>query len=155
MGATGTLTAQATVSTNCTISATSLAFGSYDPIVANKTTALNGTATVTVACVKGSTPTIGLGLGNYALSGTRRMRHATSTGEFLSYEINKPPNVSAGTACTFPGTSPWGNSGVGLFTPAAAPDKNSRSFNVCGTVPAGQNVEVGIYTDVVVASVNF
>jgi spore coat protein U-like protein len=44
---------------------------------------------------------------------------------------------------------------LNLFSPGSAPNKNSRTFRVCGTVPAGQDVEVGTYSDTVVVTVNF
>jgi spore coat protein U-like protein len=37
----------------------------------------------------------------------------------------------------------------------SAPTKNARSYNVCGTVPAGLNPTIGNYQDTVVATVNF
>jgi spore coat protein U domain-containing protein, fimbrial subunit CupE1/2/3/6 len=151
---TGTLTASTSVDTFCTVGATALAFGAYDPILANKTAALNGTASISIACVKGTSPTIALGLGANASGAARRMKHATKL-VFLTYELFKPPSTVAGAACTFPGTVVWGSAGANLFSPGAAPSKNSRTFNVCGTVPAGQNVEVGSYSDTVVVTVNF
>src|SRR5512143_902396 len=51
--ATANLGVSATVTNNCTISTTALAFGSYDPVVANASTNLDGTGAVSVACTKG------------------------------------------------------------------------------------------------------
>lgn len=153
---TGTLTAQATINTNCTVATTPVAFGAYDPIVANKVSVLNnGSGTVSVACVKGSAPTIALSLGLNASGASRRMQHATTLTEFLTYELYQPPSTTPSTPCSFPGATVWGTAGANLFSPSAAPDKNSRSFNVCGTVSAGQNVEVGSFSDTVVATITF
>ena len=154
---TGTVTATASVGTFCTVATTALTFGPYDPIVVNQTSALNNgtTGTVTVTCVKGSAPTIGLGLGTHASGTTRRMQHTSKPTEFLTYELYMPPGTAADTACTFPATVVWGTSGANLFSPGGAPNKNSRSFRVCGTVQAGQDVEVGTYSDTVVVTVNF
>ena len=63
---------------NCTISTAALAFGSYDPVVTNAATNLDGTGTVTVACTKGLTATVGLGLGSNASGSTRRMGDGAS-----------------------------------------------------------------------------
>src|SRR4030088_1300176 len=52
------LAVSALVNANCTISTTALAFGSYDPVVTNAATALNGNGTVVIACTKGSAPAI-------------------------------------------------------------------------------------------------
>lgn len=154
--ATGTLTASTQVDAFCTVTTTALVFGAYDPIVGNKTQALNsGSGAVNVTCVKGSSAAISLGLGSFANGTTRRMRHATTTTEFLTYELYQPANATPNAACTFPGTTVWGSAGSNILSPTAAPNKNSRTFNVCGTVPAGQNVEVGSYADTVTASVSF
>ena len=151
---TGTLTASVLVDTNCTITTAPVTFGAYDPIVGNTTLPLNATGSITLACVKGSAPSIGLDLGLYASGSARRMRHATSTSAFLGYELYQPPGTAPNTACSFPGSTVWGT-GASVFAPGAAPNKNSRVFNVCGTVPAGQNVEVGAYSDTVTATVTF
>lgn len=151
------MTATASVGTFCTVATSPLIFGAYDPIVVNQTTALdNGaTATVGVTCVKGSAPTIALGPGAHASGTTRRMQHATKATEFLTYELYMPSTTATNAPCSFPGTIVWGSSGPNLFSPGGAPNKNSRTFRVCGTVPAGQDVEVGTYSDTVVVTVNF
>lgn len=150
---TATLTATTSVNTNCTIAATAVAFGTYDPIGANLTAALNTSGSITIACVKGTAPTIGLSLGNNASGSTRQM--AGSISGFLVYELYQPPTTSPGAACTFPGTTVWGTAGANLFTPTAAPSKTARTYNVCGSAPAGQDPNVGTYSDTVVATVTF
>lgn len=151
----GTLTASVGVDTFCTVSTSALQFGQYDPIVANKTAAATGTAAVTVTCVKGTAPTIALALGSNPAGSTRQMKHETS-GALLAYELYQPPGTGSNVSCVFPATTPvWGSSGSNLFSPGAAPSKASRVFNVCGTVPGGQNVEVGKYSDTVFVTVNF
>jgi spore coat protein U-like protein len=140
--ATANLSVTATVSNNCTISTTTVAFGAYDPVVTNASAALDGTGGVTIACTKSATSTIGLGLGSNASGSTRRMANGT---EYLTYELYQ----ETGRATV------WGNSGGGLYTPAAAPSFAPRTFTVYGRVAAGQDVPAGSYTDTVVASVNF
>ncbi|MCU1308822.1 MAG: Spore coat domain protein [Acidobacteriaceae bacterium] len=68
--ATSNLSATATVTANCTISTNPLAFGAYDPLVANASTALPGTGIVTVICTNGSAATITLGQGSNANTGS-------------------------------------------------------------------------------------
>ena len=46
--ATSNFSVTASVASNCTISTTSIAFGAYDPIVANATTPLDTTGSVTI-----------------------------------------------------------------------------------------------------------
>jgi spore coat protein U-like protein len=151
---TSSFTAQASVNTNCTVVTTPVAFGGYDPIGAHRSSNLDATGSITVACVKGTAPTIALGLGNNASGSVRRMRDVPS-GDFLSYELYQPPNNTPATACSFPGTVVWGSAGANLFSATSAPSKTARSYNVCGTVPAGQNPSIGTYADTVIATVNF
>ena len=151
---TSTFTAQASVATSCTISTSPVTFGNYDPIVANKTANLNAVGSVTITCVKGTTPTISLGLGNNATGSTRRMKDAVS-GDFLLYELYQPSSNASGAACSFPGSVVWGSTGASVLTATSAPSKVARSYNVCGTVSAGQNPAVGTYNDTVNATVNF
>lgn len=138
---------------NCHVSTTPVAFGRYDPIVAHKSANLHAIGAITVACVKGTAPTIALGPGANAAGGARRMRLAPEP-EFLVYELYQPAGSTPGAACAFPGARVWG-SGSDAFPASAAPNKAARTYNVCGVVPAGQNPRVGSYADTVVATVNF
>ena len=52
--ATSNLAMSANVTANCTISTAAVAFGAYDPIVANAATPLDTTGTVTITCTKGA-----------------------------------------------------------------------------------------------------
>jgi len=140
--ATANLAVSATVTNNCTISTVALAFGSYDPVVANASTNLDGTGSVVVSCTKGSTATIGLGNGANYSSGRRMGDGATN---FLTYELYQ--DASRATV--------WGNSGAGLLSPVAAPSKAARTFTVYGRVTSNQDVPAGSYNDTVVATVNF
>jgi len=101
------------VTNNCTISTVALAFGSYDPVVANASTNLDGTGTVVVACTKGSTATIGLGLGSNVTGSTRRMRDGGTN--YLTYELYQ----DSGRATV------WGSSGAALHF------ARSRAFEGC------------------------
>ena len=141
--ASANLSVNASVANNCTISTSPLAFGAYDPVVANASTNLDATGTVTVACTKGATATIGLGLGSNASGSTRRMTDGSSN--FLTYEVYQDSSRSA----------LWGNSGAELLSPSAAPSKSTRDFTVYGRVPSNQDVPAGSYTDTVTATVNF
>jgi spore coat protein U-like protein len=144
--ATSSFSVTANVVASCTISTTTLAFNNYDPVVVNATTPLDVNGSVTIACTKGSATTIGLDAGQNsagAVGTTRAM--ILSAGNFLSYELYQ----DAGR------TTVWGNSGAALFTPAVAPSKAARAFNIYGRIPSAQDQTVGAYTDTVVATVNF
>jgi len=149
------LSVTASVSANCTISTSAVAFGSYDPVVANASTALNGTGSVTIACTKGSAPNITLDLGANAAASQRNMKLQPGGPDLLAYQLYQPPSTTPSTACTFPGSQIWGTSGAQIFTPTSPASKASRTYNVCGTVSAGQDVAVGSYQDTVTATVNF
>ena len=151
---TSSFTAQASVNTNCTILTTPVAFGGYDPIGAHRSANLDATGSIIVACIKGTAPTIALDLGSNASGSARRMRDAPS-GDFLGYELYQPPSNTPATPCSFPGAVVWGTAGANLFTATSAPNKNPRTYNVCGSVPAGQNPSIGTYSDTVIATVNF
>ena len=141
--ATANLAVSATVTNNCTISTGALTFGTYDPVVTHASTDLDGTGTVTVACTKGSTATVGLDLGANASGTTRRLTDGSSN--YLTYELYQ----NAGR------TTLWGNSLGDLLSPVAAPSKAARNFSVYGRVVSNQDVTAGSYTDTVVAAVNF
>jgi spore coat protein U-like protein len=151
---TSTFAAVAFVRANCSVSTTPLAFGRYDPIGANRSRALEAQAAITVACVKGTAPTIALGPGSHSSGGARRMQRLEQ-GDYLGYELYKPGSNAAGAGCAFPSTDVWGALASGVFTATSAPSKLPRSYNVCGSVHAGQNPLVGTYADVVIATVNF
>jgi len=139
---TANLSVNASVKANCTISTAPIAFGSYDPIGANASTALDATGSISVSCTNGSTVSIGLGAGQNAITGTRRM---SAAAEFLTYEIFLDT-----TRLTV-----WANTGAGMLSTGTAPSKAPRAFVVYGRVAAGQDVSPGTFSDVVVATVNF
>ena len=154
--ATGNLAVTAVVVSNCVIGTGALDFGLYDPLLANAASPRNATTNVTIACTKGSSPSITMDLGRHASAGMRYMQITTAGfGDSLRYELYQPPSPGPGSACTFPGAKLWGLSPTQTFTPAQPTSRAARSFNVCGTIPAGQSVSVGAYADTVVATVNF
>ena len=143
----------ASIANNCTISSAAVALGAYDPIVTNASSPLNGSGTVTITCTKGATTTVSLGLGGQASGSQRRMTDGVPN--YMNYELYQPPNNTPGTACSYAGPTVWGTTGVNLFTPAAAPSKAARTYNICGQVAGGQDLAAGTFTDTVVATVNF
>jgi len=154
--ATTAIPVSASVSQNCSISTSSaLAFAAYDPVGANATAALNATGQISVACSKGATGlTIGMDNGAH-VSGTQRQMLGGTAAGILQYNIFQPPSSAPGTACTFPGSTAWTAAGAGMLTLTSAPTKVSRLYNVCGTIPGGQDVAADTYTDTITASINF
>jgi spore coat protein U-like protein len=135
--ASGTLTVQASVAANCTISSTAtLDFGAYDPVVANAVNPKDGTAAMTVACTKGFVPTIGIPPAG---------RTMTGGGDTLNYELYKDNGY----------TTLWGDSGGALFTPPSAPGKGGTAYSIYGRIPGGQDVGVASYSGTIQVTVNF
>ena len=141
--ATATIAVSATVRRNCTITTAPLAFGTYDPVVANATTPLDATATVTIACTMGTPATIGLDAGSNALASQRRLTNASSA--YMNYQMF----LDSAHATM------WGNDSSNQMDAGAAPSKAPRAFPVYGRIPAGQDVPIGPFSDSVVATVNF
>ncbi len=139
---TATFAVTATVIANCTISATPIAFGNYDPVLANLTTDLDATGTVTVRCSNGTSANIGLDPGSNADGTTRRM---VSGGEYLTYEIYS----NSGR------TTVWGNAAGSwvAHTPTGPP--NQTTYTTYGRVPQAQEVSPNTYSDTVTATVNY
>lgn len=149
-----TFTVSATVQANCTITATALAFGNYDPTASASTIV---PSTVTVTCTKGAGSFIGLDNGKYADTGTQRKMQSADNSK-LNYNLYQPTTSVAGAACPTSTASAvaWGNTSTTGLNIGVAPDNTARTYNVCGNIPAGQNVPAGNqYTDTVTATVNF
>jgi spore coat protein U-like protein len=144
---TTTFNVSSDVIANCTISATDLSFGNYDPVGANATTPLDVNTTVSVLCTKGASGvTVGLDTGTHVVGGNRFMADAVS-GDTLQYELYSDSAHS----------SVWGNAGTGLvgwatFGPISG---GAVAKTVYGRVPQAQDKTVGHYTDVITATVNF
>jgi len=137
------LSVNATVSKNCTISTAPVTFGAYDPVAAHATAPLDATGTVTITCTKGAPAKVGLGAGSNAEGTTRRM--SQGAGAYLTYELYSDTSR----------TTIWGDTLDTALDIPAAPDRNPRNFTVYARVPAGQDATVGNYADTVVATVNF
>ena len=144
--ATADLSVTATVSNNCTISASAVAFGSYDPIVANKSADLQGTGTVTTTCTNGASVTVTLGQGSNPAQGSTDdvpLRQMASGTNKLSYFLYQDENR----------TTVWGNtSGTGKSDTGTG---SASELTIYGKVPQNQNVPAGSYSDTVVATVTF
>jgi len=124
----------------CTISATAIDFGDYDPVSANDTTPADQTGTVTIRCTRGTGWSVALGAGNNFSAG-RRMRLG-ATGEYLGYELYSDASR----------TTVW--DGAAPRTGTAA-NRAALDLTVYGRVAAGQDAVEGAYLDSVVATINF
>jgi spore coat protein U-like protein len=146
--ATSSMTVSATVAANCLISAGALSFGTYDPVSANASAHLDGSATLTVNCTSGSAANIMLGQGanaNTAGGSTDAapVRRMLAGSNYLSYQLYK--DVAGGVV--------WGNTnGTHVSYTGTG---SSASVTVYGRVSGGQNVPAGSYSDTVLATIDF
>jgi spore coat protein U-like protein len=132
---TANMAVSASVSNNCTISAGSLAFGAYDPIVTNAATALPGTATLSVTCTNGASTVITLGQGTNAggastdAAPVRRLKGdlgADSVKNFLNYSLTQDGG----------GSTTWGNTaGTGASYTGSG---STESVTVFGSIAGAQ-----------------
>ena len=140
--ATGTFTVQATISSACLVSATTLNFGTYNPASA---TSLTGTSTISVTCTSGSPYTtalnVGSGGGTFA---TRTLLNGSNTLDFNLYRDSAYTQVwgdGSGSTYTVAGT------GAGLLT--------ANTITVYGQVPISQDKPVGAYTSLITVTVSY
>ena len=138
-----TVAATATVTSECNITATPMAFGVYDPVVAHDTADLDSTATISISCTKGTAAWVALGPGLNPSGTTRRM--ISNLGDYLTYELHQD------TARTFV----WNEELTSLLTLGPALSMAPRNLVVYGRVFGNQDVRAGAYTDSVLATVNF
>src|SRR5579872_5216783 len=100
---TANLNISANVAAVCSITTSPVAFGAYDPVVANAAAALNANGSVNVACTKGATATIDLGNGGNFAGGTRSMNAGAN---LLNYGLFQDAAF----------TQPWGSGLTGGTT---------------------------------------
>ena len=152
-----TLSVSAVITANCVLQTTSVSFGAYDPEVANLSTALTASGKLSIACTRGSTPSISLDFGQHGGGPAGRNMLITTSGlsDTLRYQLYQPPGNAPGVPCAFPASKVWGDSPTLAFTPTSPTSRQLRSYSVCGAVPAGQPVRMGYYADTVIATVNF
>ena len=159
--ATATVNVTASVTQKCKITTTDVVFGSYDPVVTNLSTALTAPSpgTLVVTCTKNASGvTLALNMGTHStVSPNRRMLETSGAGMFLTYQLYQPVSGAPSAACAF--TTIWGDGTGGsvVLTPSGTTwgNASAQTFNVCGQVLAGQDVEQGSYADVITATVNF
>ena len=136
--ATTTFAVSATVTANCTVSASGLNFGTYSGAVTN------GTTTITTTCSNGSAYTIGLDAGTAtgATVTTRKMKGPGTN--LLGYGLFRDAARSLN----------WGNT-AGTDTVASTGTGAAQSFTVFGQIPASEFAGVGAYTDTITVTLTF
>lgn len=137
-----TILVTTTVLAECTMSAAAVAFGNYDPVVANATAPLDSTGSIDVFCTKNTSATVSLGNG---LWGARRMR--SPAGSFLNYGLFTDSGRSSSWLAAAP------NVVSGSSTSKLVPIGNG--LTVYGRVPGNQDPTAGVHSDTVQATVNY
>jgi spore coat protein U-like protein len=133
---------------SCSVSATSVAFGAYDPL--NASPAISA-GTVSVTCTVSLiallwTVDIKLSAGGSGSFATRRMTSGASQLDYNLY-LN-----SARTTIWGDGTG--GSSYASPLTPLAV-GTTTQNFPVYGRIPAGQDRSAGAYTDTIVVTIEY
>ncbi len=146
-----TIPVSAEIAKACSLTATPLEFGIYNPA---DTTAHYSSSTITIGCVKGVAPVVTIGGGsNAGANGARNLKHETGT-DLLSYELFKPSATVPGTACAKTENVVWGNDETTGFKPTSIALTGSIYY-VCGKIDAGQSVSHGKYNDSVNVTMTF
>ena len=147
------LTVSADINASCTMNVTDLNFGAYDPIVANATEGLTGSATVSATCTSGATGVVTMSGGlhsTFCMSSKcyRRMANAGETS-FLRYNIYTNASYSWGYVWT---DNPVDVKTVGQVTGSGI----SQDLTVYGEVHKNQtNASAGSYTDTINVTLRF
>ena len=143
---TSIMNVSATVRHSCSIDTTPMAFGTYNGVVANASTALDAMATVISSCTSGAAALITMNAGNSAgsVSDDVPVRRMTSeAGDYLVYQVYS--DVSRERI--------WGNTtltGVAL-TGTGSP----QTHKVYGSIPSAQLVPEGEYSDQIIVTITY
>jgi spore coat protein U-like protein len=141
-------TASFTMADTCDLSVTTnVAFGAYDPIGANHSTALDATGSIQVACTSGLAYNLLLDQGTYAASGSttsvplRQMASGSYRLPYFFYQNSGNSTV-------------WGDTtGTGV---SATGTGSYVSYTVYGEIPAGKTAAAaGSYSDTVTVTASY
>lgn len=141
---TTTMGVSATVADNCTLSASSVAFGNIDVTSGSAATATGG---ITVKCTNGTSwsATASVGGGSGASVATRKMTHGTDATKTLNYVLYTDSGRS----------TVWGNgtSGSAITDTGTGSD---QAKTIYASVPTGQHAAtLGSYSDSVTVTVTY
>jgi len=126
----------------CSISATGVNFGNYDPSAANPN---DSTGNISYRCNQKDPITIFLSKGNAPTFTPRQMR---SGGETLNYNLYRDATRS----------SIWGDStgGTTVYSDPAPPGRNETvTVSIFGRIPPSQDVAAGAYGDNITVTINW
>lgn len=141
--ATGVVNISASVTPDCTVGTSTLAFGSASS-AAIQAGNVDATGTVSVTCTNGVAYTIKLDLGG-GTGASMASRKMASGGNLLNYTI-----YDSGTH-----TSVWGDGTDGSVTVAGSGSGAAQSISAYGRIFSGQTPAAGSYTDTVNVTVSY
>jgi spore coat protein U-like protein len=145
-GSTGnTFQVQATVTSACTVSGSTLNFGaSIDPLAT--ATPLDATSTLTVVCTNTTPYTValnaGVNAGGASNFGARKMK---SGANVLGYQLYTDTGRS----------TVWGDGTASSSTSASTGTGSTQTLTIYGRLPSLANVVPGSYTDTVTVTVSY
>jgi spore coat protein U-like protein len=141
----------ANVAASCTVSATNIAFGAYDPADVNATTPRDANGSVSVRCTRGTSTALATlsqganpATGSTCASPLRQMNGGGT--ERLRYDIYQETGRTVAWGCDTTNDLP-----IPTFTSSITP----VVLTTFGRIPAGQDAAIGSYTDTVQVSVTF
>ena len=130
-------TVTANVTSQCSVSASTLDFGAVGLLLANT----DGTSTVTVQCASGAAYQVGLDNGQHASGTTRRMQ---GPGGLVTYELYR--NTTR--------TQRWGST-INTDTVSGTGNGANQTLTVYGRVPNQTTPSAGIYNDTITVTVTY
>lgn len=140
--ASGNLNVQATVSDACSVTDATIDFGAVNPTAG---VLIPATGLVNVTCSLGTSFDVGLGEGQNATGGRRRMRRGASS-DYLAYELYKDLLLTSRFGDAAAGDRATGLLGLGLLPTVVT---------VYASVDSGQSAGPGAYSDTVQITVYF
>ena len=137
-----TLSVDATVTANCTVSTSALDFGDVDPLSGSN---IDGTGGIVVTCTSGTawTASAGIGSGSGASFTSRRM---SAGSNLLNYNLYTNSSRS----------SVWGDGTASTATIGGTGNGSAQNSTVYGRIASGQtSVPPGSYSDTVSVTVSY
>jgi len=132
----------AEVVSNCVIATSNLAFGQYDPLASNSTQHLDASAAVTMLCTRATSAELSLDSGRNSSGATRTL---AGSAQRVTYQLYR----DAGR------TQEWGGGTSGSLQFVSEGIHKPQQVTLYGRIPPGQEVPSGMYSDVVMATVDF
>ena len=133
----------ASVVANCRLTVPSLSFGIYDPLLANAAQPADASAVVIVTCTRNTGASLSFDTGLHGASPRDRSMSGHSA-EGLHYDIYRDSAHS----------QIWGQASDAIHLTSKGTHQ-SQQLTVFGRIPPQQEVEPGVYSDVLTAAVDF